>query len=404
MVQPTILHGNPEVSSSQNEPDFSLVLGGPLYQLYLGTRLARPNLELVVRRMLAASLICWLPLLVLAAVAGHLIDGVPVPFLRDPGVHIRFLLALPLLIASEVLVHERLQNIVPQFLNRGIIASEDRPHFEKLVTSAMSLRNSVFMEIILIVLTLTMGHWLWRHNFNLNLSSWYQDYAPTGSRLTAGGWYYSFVSLSIFRFILFRWYFRLFIWYRFLWQVKAMPLHFNLYHPDRAGGLGFLSASINAFAPVFVAQTAVVAGNIFTQIRYSGARLPNFLTEIAGALTFSVFALIFPLGFFGLPLERAARTAKREFGLLASNYVNAFRRKWIEEPARAGEPLLGTSDIQSLADLANSFEVASRIRILPISKEALIRLVVLIAFPFLPLIFTMFPLSEVIRRVFKLMF
>jgi hypothetical protein len=404
MVQPRVLQLNPKVASSPQEEDFSLVLGGPLYQLYLATRLARPHLELVVRRMLAASLICWLPLLVLAAVAGQLTSGAPIPFLRDPEVHIRFLVALPMLIASEVFVHDRMRNIVSQFLSRNIIASEDRPHFEKLIASAMSLRNSVVIEIVLLVATVPLGAWLSGRNFALHLSSWFQNYDPAGSHLTAGGWYYVFVSLAIFRFILLRWYFRLFIWYRFLWQVRAIPLHFNLFHPDRAGGIGFLSSSTDAFTPVFVAQTAVVAGTIFTQIRYTGEKLPQYLTEITGVLIFVVLTLTFPLGFFFVQLQNAARRAKREFGILASSYVDDFHRKWIEGRNSAAEPLLGTSDIQSLADLANSFEVISRIRMIPISKEVLSRLVINVAIPFLPLIFTMVPLAELLEKVLKIMF
>ena len=58
------------------EKDFSLVLGGPLYNLYLRTRLARSALELVVRRVVTMSLICWLPLLLLALVEGHGFGGV----------------------------------------------------------------------------------------------------------------------------------------------------------------------------------------------------------------------------------------------------------------------------------------------------------------------------------------
>jgi hypothetical protein len=38
-------------SPLQETPDFSLVLGGPLYQLYLRTRMMRPPLDLLRRRI-----------------------------------------------------------------------------------------------------------------------------------------------------------------------------------------------------------------------------------------------------------------------------------------------------------------------------------------------------------------
>jgi hypothetical protein len=56
-----------------DEPvDFSLALGGPLFQLYRRTRLSGPTLELVVRRLIVIPAIAWLPLLLLAALQGHL--------------------------------------------------------------------------------------------------------------------------------------------------------------------------------------------------------------------------------------------------------------------------------------------------------------------------------------------
>ena len=404
MGKPRIVRPSTLESSLENERDFSLVLGGPLYQLYLSTRLARPALELLIRRMVGISLICWLPLLVLASAEGHLTRGVPVPFLRDPEVHVRFLLALPLLIASEVYAHQRMRQIAPQFLARGIIVPATRDRFEKIVASAMRLRNSALVEGILLVLVLTLGYWVWRQNFTLTLSTWYRLHDNAGLHLTHAGWFYAVVSLSIFRFILIRWYFRLFIWYRFLWQVRALPLHFNLYHPDRAGGLGFLSASTEALTPVFVAQMTVLSGAIFTHILYAGEKLPSFKTEIGAILALIVLVLVAPLGFFARKLEETGREAKRQFGILASHYVDDFDLKWDEGEAPPGESLLGTPDLQSLADLGNSFAIVSRIRLIPISKEALFRLVLLVALPVLPLTFTMFPLEEVLKELFKLVF
>jgi hypothetical protein len=354
--------------------------------------------------MVGISLICWLPLLLIASIEGHLTGGVPVPFLRDPEVHIRFLIALPLLILSEVYVHQRMRYMAPQFLSRGIITPENRDRFDKIVAAAMRLRNSVLLEVILLILVLTLGYWVWRQNFTLTLSTWYRVHDNAGLHLTRAGWFYALVSLSIFRFIIIRWYFRLFIWYRFLWQVRALPLHFNLYHPDRAGGLGFLSASPEAFAPVFVAQIAVLSGAIFAHIIYSGERLPSFKTEIGVILVLVVLVLIVPLGLFARQLEETSRKARRRFGILASHYVDEFDRKWNEGEDRPGEPLLGTPDLQSLADLSHSFNFVSRLRLVPISKEALIRLVILVILPLLPLTLTMFPLDEVLKRVFKLVF
>ena len=125
-------------------PDFSLMLGGPLYQLFLRLRMAKPPLDLLSRRMIIMPLISWLPLLLMSALGGQVVgEGITVPFLSDLGVHVRFLLALPLLIAAEVIVHQHMRPILGQLLQRGIVPPDARPRFHACVESAMRLRNSI---------------------------------------------------------------------------------------------------------------------------------------------------------------------------------------------------------------------------------------------------------------------
>ncbi len=386
----------------EGEADFSLVLGGPLYQLYLRTRLARSDLELAVRRVIGMSLICWLPPLLLALLTGHVFGGVSVPFLVDLDVHIRFLGALPLLIGAELFVHRRIRILVQQFLEREIIAIEDRVRFEELISSAMRLRNSALVEALLLLFAFGAGHWVWREYLTLGVNTWYAVKIGEETHLTAAGYWYAFVSLPLLRFIVVRWYFRLFIWYWFLWHVRRIPLHLNLFHPDRAGGLGFLASSGFAFAPVLVAHTVLLAGVIGNRIWHAGATLPSFKLEIVGGVAFLILLVLTPLSFFIVQLDEAGRMARREYGVLASHYVDDFRRKWIQEHEADREPLLGTSDIQSLADLGNAYSVASEMRLLPFSHDTVIRLAIIIILPLLPLTLTMIPLDQIVDRLIKL--
>ena len=54
------------IHDSHEPPDFSLVLGGPLFQLLMRSRLTTPALDLVKRRIVFISLFAWLPLLLLS--------------------------------------------------------------------------------------------------------------------------------------------------------------------------------------------------------------------------------------------------------------------------------------------------------------------------------------------------
>jgi hypothetical protein len=51
----------------EQSPDFSLVLGGPIFQFFRRSHLAGDGLELVHRRLLIITLVAWLPLLLFAA-------------------------------------------------------------------------------------------------------------------------------------------------------------------------------------------------------------------------------------------------------------------------------------------------------------------------------------------------
>jgi hypothetical protein len=113
-----------------DEPEnFSLALGGPLFQFFLRTRLSGPALELLVRRIIVITAIAWLPLLLLAALQGHIFGGVDIPFLFAFDTHARL---LPLLIAAEMYVHDWSRGLIRQFLDREIIAAEDRARFDGL--------------------------------------------------------------------------------------------------------------------------------------------------------------------------------------------------------------------------------------------------------------------------------
>ena len=384
--------------------DFSLVLGGPLYQLYLRTRLARAPIELLHRRIITFVLIAWAPLWLLTAIGGHALSGVKVPFLQDLDAHARFLVSLPLLIFAELFVHQRIRVIVRQFINRGLIAPEELPRFENAVASSMRLRNSMAIEFLVLLVAFIGGHWLWKDQMTLRVATWWGERAADGTvNLNLAGYWYVFISLPLFRFLLLRWYFRLLIWYRFLWLVSKIPLRLNALHPDRAGGLGFLGNSVFAFAPVLLAQTILLSAFIMSRIWHEGAVLPAFKLEIVAIVVFLLLLVLLPQTFFTAQLARARRAGSREYGALGSRYVEGFRQKWLGGAAPENEPLVGSSDIQSLADLANSFEVVREMAALPFNKNTVLRLAMVIVLPLLPLALTMVPLDEMIDRAIKIL-
>jgi len=386
--------------------DFSLVLGGPLFQLLRRTHLSDDALELVRQRIIVISLFAWLPLLALSALEGQLLGvRVAVPFLLDLEVHIKFLLVMPLLIAAELVVHQRIRLVVPQFLERNLIPESAMTRFNAAIASALRLRNSVLAEVLLLAFVYGVGILvIWRHYTVLATASWYATPSVEGSKLSVAGMWYGYVSLPFFQFLLLRWYFRIFIWIRFLCQMSRINLSLIPTHPDRTGGLGFLSNTVYAFTLLAVAHGALLAGLIANRIFYVGAALPEFKVEIAVLAVFLLCLVLGPLLVFAPQLAQAKRVGNREYGALAERYVREFDTKWLRGGAPADEPLVGSGDIQSLADLANSFEVVRTMQIAPITRDALVRLMAATLVPVVPLALTMMPLEELLKRLVGILF
>ena len=387
--------------------DFSLVLGGPLYQLMRRTRVANDAFGLLRTRLIVIVAIAWVPLLVLSLLEGQALGGpAAVPFLKDVEAQVRFLVALPFLVVAELVVHQRMRLVVRQFLDRQLIPESALPRFDIAIASAFRLRNSLVAELILVAMVYVFGVMgVWRYYIALSdTATWYAAPADDRMALSTTGVWYAFVSLPLFQFLLIRWYFRILIWTRFLWQVSRIELSLIPTHPDRLGGLGFLSNIAYAFTPLALAHGALVAGPIANRIFYLGASLADFKAEVAFIVLF-VMALVFgPFLVFVSPLATAKRTGLREYGTLAERYVREFDRKWLRGGAPPDEPLVGSGDIQSLADLGNSFEVVKTMRVAPMTRDAVLRLFAATVAPIVPLFLTMMSLEDLVRKLLGLVF
>ena len=389
----------------RDSEDFSLVHGGPLFQLFLRAHLSSDAMTLVGRRIVTFVLITWVPLLVGSALDGHLLDGrVAVPFLLDVETHVRFLIVVPLLLAAELAVHQRLRSVTRTFLERNLIPAAAVPRFDAAVTSAFRLRNSVLAEVLLFALVYGVGVLIvWRHTA-LDVSTWYAHVSAGSRWLYSAGIWYAYVSLPIFQFLLLHWYWRLYIWIRFLWQVSRLELSLVPTHPDLLGGLGFLANTVFAFSVLLVAHGAMLAAQIANRIFFGGAALQNFKEEIFVMLVFLLCLVFGPLLVFSPQLSRAKRQGLLEYGALAERYVRDFDGKWLRRGAQESEPLMGSADIQSLADMGNSFAVVRTMRLAPIGRDAVLELAACVLVPLAPLLLTIMPVEDLVKKLFGLVF
>lgn len=390
---------DPILESLPELRDFSLVLGGPLYQLLRRAHLDDDVESHLRRRILWICGIVWLPLLALCAANGTLLEGVRIPFLADAETHARFLVAVSLMILAEYFVHLRMRGVVAQFVERRLIPADAMERFREAVANAMKWRNSVAVELALIGLVFTLGYHIRATFFSLEVSTWYATAGPDGATLTLPGYWFTWVSTPALQFLLLRWLYRLVIWGRFLWRVSKIELDLIPTHPDRNGGLGFLGGSAYAFSPLLAAISAMMAGLVASRIFHEGASLADFKLEIVALVVLGMILVLGPLTVFAPQILAVKRRGLREYGAFAADYTRDFHRRWLDSADHDGEPLLGTGDIQSLADLGNAFVMIKEIKPVPFNRDMFLQLVWATLVPFVPLVFTMIPLEELLDRI-----
>lgn len=384
-------------------PDFSLVLGGPLFQLFRRAHLEGDHLELLYRRVLVITAVVWLPLLLLVVFAPGNGPADRLSFFRDVEAHVRFLVALPVLIAAELVVHMRLTPLVRRFVECRIVLPEDQPKLQDAIDSAMRLRNSVAAEVVLLVATYIFDLTLWNYRVALGHATWFSGTAGRWA-LTPAGYWYVFVSLPVVQFILLRWYLRFFIWFRFLWRVSRIHLNLIPSHPDKCGGLAFLGKSSYAFGPILFAQGALLAGVVASRVLDRGESLTSFKLQIGAFVAFFLVAILGPLVMFSRRMAAVRRQGLAEYGLLAQRYVESFHQKWVVGGSAPADELLGTADIQSLADLGNSYGLVRDMRLVPFGLDDISRLAAVTTAPFLPLLLTVWSPEELVLRLINVIF
>lgn len=383
--------------------DFSLVAGGPLYQLLRRLRLLEPPLRLLRRRALALALVAWLPMLLLATIAGRLLPGKGyVPFLYDIEAHVRLLVALPLLLAAEAPVHRRLRNTIRQLNDRGVIPAAQRSRFDTAVDQARRLRDSPFPEAAALFLVLTVGHWLWRSQIAYEGTSWYATADASGFSLTLPGWWYAAVAVPMFQFIALRWYMRMLIWFRLLLQISRLRLNLIPTHADRAAGLGFIGNSSYAFSLLLLAHGALLSAWIADRVLNGNSSALDFLFQAIVLIGCVVACVVVPLCVFTIPLMLAKRRGRGEYGLLVAQHAQAFDRKWIHGERPTDAPMLGSADMSSLADLSASYEIVQETRLVPFGLKLPVELAIITALPLLPLAFTIVSFRSMVMQGIKI--
>ena len=363
--------------------EFSL-LGGPFHRLgiHLGLVRGRNTIRLGV----ATGAFLWIALVALAIVSGVAAE---VFSLSRIGGHVRLLFVIPFFFFAESLVDPRQATFVELLFKSGVVAGDARDRFERDLTRIMRWTNSWTLEVLCAAVAIGVSFFA----SQIIAGSTASFDASNLGQMGLGGWWYYFVCLPVFRFLLMRVLVRVVLWAYVIWRLSLLDLKLLATHPDSAAGLGYLEVVLSHYHPLFTAISALQAGALAEDMVNGTATIDAMLPTIALTLAIDVMLFIAPLLLVLRKLWRCQVKALDEYMNLASTYVVGFDQKWLRSKP-TDESFLGTSDLQSLADLNNSMLVVRKMRLMPISIPILLGLAWAAVVPMLPLLLFEYPIAE----------
>jgi hypothetical protein len=355
--------------------------------------LARDDEHDLRRQALAAVAVGWVPLPILAALENLL--GTDSRLIWSLSVHMRLLVAVPLFLWSESVLERACERAVHAFIRDEFAA--DSNMLERIIRSTSRIRDSWWPELALLGAAIALCQFLlWQGNGATGLVGEQQ----VGAReLSAVHLWYGFCGLPLFQFLLTRTLWRWLIWSAFLWRLSRLRLRLVPTHPDLAGGISHLARPVQGFAVALLASSAVLASAWGSHILAGQASLSSFATPFAALVLVAELVAVGPLLAFTGQLFQARSRGRLQYGAFALRYTLDFHVRWIEPPDQPIAELLGSPDIQSLADLANSFKVVDSMRLVPFGPRLLSNVFVAIVLPMLPLCLSEMSLWELLSKI-----
>jgi hypothetical protein len=149
-----------------------------------------------------------------------------------------------------------------------------------------------------------------------------------GSMTLTGYWYW-IVCMTVFRFLMLRWIWRLGMWVSLLVCVARLKLRLVPTHPDGAAGLGYLELVQTHFAPLVVAISAIESASFAEEIIAGTMTFEAVYQALAIILLLDVVLFLGPLCIFSPKLWACRVKGMSDYMEFAARYVNGFDRKWL---------------------------------------------------------------------------
>lgn len=360
---------------------------------YEGASLIGTSVADAKRRALVVVLAGWAPLVALTAVQGAW-SGPDVikSMLVEVGVHTRYLIAAPVLVLAVAWCMPRLDSVLRQFVDSGIIDQRGRERFDAAIQSTSRLLQSATARLVVIVLAYGLALATIPSHIPDQLPLWTRPVADI-PRYSPAGWWHMLISLPLLLGLILGWLWRLALWTRLLWLIARLDLRLVPPHPDHSAGLGFLGHSVRAFAVVAFALATILAGRS-AHLVLTGSPLPTSALSFNGGAVVVVGTLFAaPLLVYTPRLVRVRQRGMLVYDAFAHSVGDAFARKWLREKAD-NDALVGP-DASAVADLSSVVANVHAIRFVPVDLRDLSTIIAAMLLPFVPVVLLAFPIDVI---------
>ena len=380
----------------------SLVRGDLLFRLQRKIGLIPENGLGIGRRAVFWSLLAWLPIAVWAWQKEYLlpVDGGE-PLLAHFGINARLLLAVPLFIFAEGMMHSTLTTLLPRLVSSGVVPPGQLDRLRSVLSDIAQLRDSV-LPWIAIFAALASFFLFSRPSEVPHELSWAKDQAD-GAGMGLGVWWYLYVGRTIFLTLLLAWLWRLALLFMLFKRIAGLELSMVPTHPDRCAGLGFMARIPVMFVPVVLGISSVFASGWAHQVVYHDVTIGSLRVEIIAFVVVVPLIFLSPfVSFLGLML-RTKKQGLLDYGDLIGRHGRLVRERWIDGKQVADAPILDAPELGPIADTAAPYELISKVRPLPLSMGSLIPLVGAAVLPMVVLAAMDLPLKTVLKTVLKML-
>jgi len=359
---------------------------GPFQALLQAMRLPAGADAAVVRRVMLAVLLAWVPLVVLAQVQGLAIGTGKASVLQDFAAYARFLVAVPLLVLAEKQARTWMLRVMQHFPKAELISAGSEPRFRELLQSTRRLLASrlVLAAILVLAYALTIAsakEWV-----AYGAASWTVLEGEGGQlKVSYAGWWRLMVSQPLFMSLVLTWFWRLFLWFRCMRTIAHMDVRIVASHPDKMGGLGFLGQSLRGFPILAFALGSAVAGTLANLVVHEARPSTSLTPVVVATMVFILLICAGPLLAFIRPMREAQDDAELSYGALATSLGERFEERWLARVPVAAEAL-EVPDFSSTTDLFSVAANVTEMRPIPIEIKDFFPLLLATVLPFLPII------------------